>query len=96
MTLALLVYSIAERRLRRRLAESNMTLPNQIKQETAKPTLRWVFQLLSGINRVKVSLDGVELYVWNGLTELRQRILQLFGETVMQIYGLSPNTTIGT
>jgi transposase len=49
MTLALLVYSIAQRRLHKVLKEVQETLPNQIRKETAKPTLRWIFQLLDGI-----------------------------------------------
>ena len=45
MTLALLVYSVAQRRLRKQLAENHETVPNQINQPTSSPTLRWVFQL---------------------------------------------------
>lgn len=89
MTLALLVYSIAERRLRKKLLETETTLPNQIKKETANPTLRWVFQLLTGINRVKISINGVESYIWHGITDIRRKILSLLGDTVMEIYGLN-------
>lgn len=89
MTLALLVYSIAERRLRKKLLETETTLPNQIKKETASPTLRWVFQLLTGINRVKISINGVESYIWHGITDIRRKILSLLGDTVMEIYGLN-------
>ena len=39
MTLALLVYSVAQRRMRACLAEQHATLPNQIGQPTARPTL---------------------------------------------------------
>jgi transposase len=89
MTLSLLVYSIAERRLRKKLLETETTIPNQINKETATPTLRWVFQLLTGVNRVKVSINGVESYIWHGLTELRRKILSLLGDTVMEIYGIN-------
>ena len=40
MTFALLVYSIAERRMRKALKETKQTLPNQINQPTTTPTLR--------------------------------------------------------
>jgi transposase len=43
MTLALLVYSIAQRRLRNALAAQNETIPNQIKQLTATPTFGGYF-----------------------------------------------------
>ena len=49
MTLALLVYAIAQRRLHKALKDLQKTIPNQIRKETAKPTLRWIFQLLDGI-----------------------------------------------
>jgi len=59
MTLALLVYSVAQRRMRQQLACQNDTLPNQIHQPTQRPTLRWLFQLLEGFtasgSRCKVS-----------------------------------------
>ena len=52
MTMALLVYSIATRRLRHRLKQIGASIPNQIGQPSSAPTLRWVFQLLEGIDRV--------------------------------------------
>ena len=55
MTLALLVYSVAQRRMRKRLESTGETILNQINQPTSQPTLRWVFQLLEGIHHV--SLD---------------------------------------
>ncbi len=58
MTLALLVYSVAQRRLREQLATHQETVPNQINQPTPSPTLRWVFQLLEGIHRVRVTVQG--------------------------------------
>jgi transposase len=58
MTLALLVYSLTQRRLRQQLADHNATIPNQIHQPTERPTLRWVFQLLEGIHRVRVMVQG--------------------------------------
>src|SRR6266705_2174774 len=58
MTLALLVYSVTQRRLRQQLARHNETVPNQINQPTGQPTLRWIFQLLEGIHRVRVTIQG--------------------------------------
>jgi len=90
MTLALLVYSVAQRRMRHQLARQHDTLPNQIGQPGCRPTLRWVFQLLEGINRVTLSVQGHVTIVMEGLTALRRKILQLFGQTVCQIYQISP------
>ena len=47
MTLALLVYAVAQRQLRQPLAHRQATVPNHINQPTTTPTLRWVFQLLT-------------------------------------------------
>ena len=89
MTLALLVYSVAQRRMRHQLASQHDTLPNQIGQPEARPTLRWVFQLLEGINRVTLAVQGHVTIVMEGLTALRRKILQLFGQKVCQIYQIS-------
>ena len=43
MGLALLVYSLAERKLRLLLLQNNETIPNQVGKPVQKPTLRWVF-----------------------------------------------------
>ena len=88
MTLALLVFSIAQRRLRIYLQETNETLPNQIRKETTRPTLRWIFQLMEGIEYVQVVIDGVVRQTRTGLTDLRLRILACFSPTIQKIYGL--------
>lgn len=89
MTLALLVYSVAQRRMRRRLESIGETIPNQINQPTSQPTLRWIFQLLEGIHQVSLDVDGQVTSVMEGITELRGKILQLFGKKVSQIYYIS-------
>ena len=88
MTLALLVYSVAQRRLRRELARQNETIPNQINQPTSRPTLRWVFQVLDGIERVRVTVDGQVRDLITGLNEVKIKILHLFGEQVCHVYQL--------
>lgn len=89
MTLALLVYSVAQRRLRQALVRQNESLPNQIKQPTQRPTLRWVFQLLEGIHRVRVIVQDQVHDLIEGLNEVQIKILRLFGQEVCQIYQIS-------
>jgi transposase len=89
MTLALLVYSVAQRRLRKELARQNESLPNQINQPTQRPTLRWVFQLLEGIHRVRVIVHAQVHDLIEGLNEVQLKILRLFGQNVCQIYQIS-------
>jgi len=93
MVLSLLVYGIAERRMRASLSEKKETIPNQIGQASGTPTLRWVFQLLSGIHRIKISVGQRIRYVFEGITKLKRRIILLFGEIVAGIYQISPNCT---
>lgn len=94
MTLALLVYAVAQRRLHKVLKSLQETLPNQIRKETSKPTLRWIFQLLDGIELVKIYVEKTTHVVVSGLTVLKQRVLSYFGGTVMKIYGLVPESAL--
>ena len=94
MTLALLVYAIAQRRLHKVLEELQETIPNQIRKETSKPTLRWIFQLLDGIELVKIQIEKNVHTIVSGLTVFRQRILSYFGSTVMKIYGIDHEPTL--
>jgi len=90
MTCALLVYAVTQRRLRHQLAHQNETLPNQINQPTERPTLRWVFQLLEGIHRVRVTVQGTVHDLIEGLNKMQINILRLFGEEVCRLYQISP------
>jgi transposase len=90
MTLALLVYAVAQRRLRQQLVRHKETLPNQIHQPTQRPTLRWAFQLLEGIHRVRVTVQGQVHDLLEGLTEVKIKVLRVFGEDVCRLYQISP------
>jgi transposase len=90
MTLALLVYAVTQRRWRGQLTRHNATLPNQINQPTERPTLRWVFQLLEGIHRVRLTIQGKVHDLIVGMNEVRLTILRLFGEEVCRLYQISP------
>jgi len=90
MTLALLVYAVAQRHLRQQLAQQSATLPNQIGQPTATPTLRWLFQALDGIDCLRYRLDGQIHWFIHGLSPLKIQILTFFGPEVARLYRLSP------
>ena len=72
MTLPLLVYSIAQRRMRASMKKTNETIPNQINKPTATPTMRWVFQCFEGINFVQTEelYDKTNIYL-DGFDKLR-------------------------
>ncbi len=90
MTLALLVYSVTQRRLRQQLARQQATVPNQVQQPTERPTLRWVFQRLEGIHRVRVTVQGELHDLIEGLHEVTRHLLRLFGERVCRFYQIAP------
>jgi transposase len=90
MPLAFLVYSVAQRRLRKPWAEHLETVPHHIHQPTASPTLRWVFQLLEGIHRVHMTVQGQGHDLIEGLNDVQIKILRLFGEQVCCLYQIAP------
>lgn len=86
MVLSLLVYTIAQRRLRSQLALLKLTVPNQINKAINNPTLRWIFQIFEGIHYVITRINGVIFREIEGLTDLRKRIIQLLGPDVQAVY----------
>jgi len=95
MTLCLLVYNVAQYKLRHSLEVNEDTLPNQLNKAVTNPTMRWIFQLMEGISIVRISSgllqDPVQLVITN-LTKLRKKIILLFGPTAASIYHLIPDT----
>jgi transposase len=91
MTLCLMVYNIAQYKLRQTLQVENKTLPNQLNQPVKNPTLRWLFQIMEGVSITRIFTKTNELakeIIFN-LNGLRKKIIELFGETARQMYGLT-------
>jgi hypothetical protein len=65
------------------------TVPNQINHPTATPTLRWVFQILEGMHRVRVTVQGQAHDLIEGLNEVQVKILRLFGNKISSLYQIS-------
>ncbi|MEK6845586.1 MAG: IS1634 family transposase [Nanoarchaeota archaeon] len=86
MCLSLLVYSLAERKLRRALADNDETIPNQVGKPVPNPTLRWVFQIFQGIHVLIIKeLNATRQLILN-LTPLHRRIIRLLGVEVEKCY----------
>jgi transposase len=89
MILMLAVYSLGEYQLRQRLAELNITVLNQVKKPTAKPTLKWVLTFFDGVSEFyeyDPKTDSVRL---NGLLNMTDRcwtIVELFGPVCEKYY----------
>ena len=50
MVLCLLVYRLAEVRVRQRLRATEETVPDQLRRPTDRPTMRWLFQCFEGVD----------------------------------------------
>ncbi len=90
MVLCLLVYRLAEHRLRQRLAETGATVPDQLKKPTQQPTLRWVFECFEGISLVLMQREErMEVVQVTGLTDLHLLILGMLGPPYKKYYECS-------
>lgn len=87
MVLSLLVYSVAQLKLRKALSERNETIPDQKGKPTVNPTMRRVFQIFEGISLLIESRDGNEKIVgMMNLKEIHRKILALLGSGYEKIY----------
>jgi transposase len=90
MVLCLLVYRLAECLLRRQLAATEQTIPNQVNKPTNSPTMRWIFQCFEGFDLLHIRAgSGFQTRVL-GLQTLHQQILRLLGPVYSQFYFFSP------
>jgi transposase len=87
MTLCLLVYKLAEVRLRQRLAATGQTVPDQKGKPTTRPTLRWLFQCFEGIylHHARQPNGVYETEVLN-LTKVHRLVLRLLGPAYEKCY----------
>lgn len=87
MGLSLLIYSLAERKLRQALKEMNASVPDQRRKPTQKPTIRWVFQLFDGLDILLVRQnDQVMLRQLLNLRPAQQQVITLLGPQVQKCY----------
>jgi transposase len=89
MVLCLLVYRLAEHRLRTRLAETEQTLPDQRTVPTVRPTMRWIFQCFEGIELLHIHAAlGTQSLILR-LQPMHRLVLALLGPRYEHIYLVS-------
>jgi len=87
MGLSLLIYSLAERKLRQALKDLNATVPDQRRKPTQKPTIRWIFQLFEGLDILLVKQNGeVRLRQLLNLRPAQEQVITLLGSQVQKCY----------
>lgn len=79
MVLCVLVYRLAEFRLRARLVETGQTIPDQVRKPTMRPTMRWVFQCFEGIELLHIHSGLSTQSVVLRLLPVHRLVLALLG-----------------
>jgi transposase len=86
MVLCLMIYSIAEWKLRTKLEEENEMVPDQKGKQTKRPTMRWIFYNFQGITELITQKKGkIESEILN-MEDFHWKILNLMGEKYENIY----------
>jgi len=88
MVLTLMIYSVAEWMLRKRMRETGESIPNQLKKPTQKPTLKWIVFLFMGVTEVTVWINGEMNQQVANLNDNLVKIIRLFGPVCEKYYGL--------
>jgi transposase len=87
MGLCLLVYQLAEVRVRQRLTATGHTVPDPVRKPTAHPTLRWLFPCFAGIDLHHTRHpDGTRSTAVLRLTALHRLVLHLLGPAYANCY----------
>lgn len=87
MGLCLLIYALAEWRIRQQLQERDQTIPDQRGQPTQTPTMRRIAQMFEGVDLliIRQGTRIVEQQVLK-LTPVRLQIIRLFGPAIQNCY----------
>lgn len=83
MTLCLTVYAALEHKLRKKLAQANESIPNQVGKESSRPTARWIFSLFTDIHFLYVRQEQP---LCLNLKEVHLKILTLLGDPYKKHY----------
>lgn len=86
MTLSLLVYSLAERKLRKALADQDRTIGDQKRRPTKSPTIRWVFQKFEDVMILYVFESDRLKLIQCELTPDQITVIKCLGKHVEKMY----------
>jgi len=88
MTVCLMVYNLAQYKLRSYLKMQNDYLPNQVGKAIQNPTTQWIFAIMATIGVVEIK-EGEKLrWIITNVHPLHQKIISFFGEHAKRIYGV--------
>ena len=90
MVVCLLVYKLAELRIRQQLLATGQTVPDQVRRPSARPTMRWLFQCFEGLDlHHTVQPNGTRETEVLRLTDVHRLVLRLLGPAYASAYLLS-------
>ena len=86
MCLCLLVYTIAQRLLRKQLEKLQTSVPNQLGKPTKRPTMKWIFQIFEGVHLlIHKTPSGIQERVLN-MNKVRYQVLNVLGPEFEKMY----------
>jgi len=88
MTLSLLMYALAERRVRSALAEANEHIWDQKDKPTRRPTIRWVFMIFEDVLLLYLNGRGVTTRAPTNLRDEHRIVLRCLGPVYEKMYFL--------
>ena len=86
MVLTLLIYSVAEWLIRKRLKERKEFVPNQVNKPTQNPTLKWIFMDFLGVIEVRLNVPGEPERQLTNLNENARKIIAILGGRCVNYY----------
>ncbi len=89
MALSLLVFNFGQYWIRKKLVENKKKIPNQINKPINNPTLKWIFQLMSGITFVKVKLGDQVFQKITNVNDVHKTVLECIGHEALKMYGFT-------
>lgn len=88
MTLSLLMYALAEQRVRGALVEANEHIWDQKDKPTQRPTIRWVFMIFEDVLLLYINDRGVTTRAPTNLREEHRVVLRCLGPIYEKMYFL--------
>lgn len=88
MGISLLIYSLAERKLRKALKDLNETVPNQLGKPIMNPTMRMIFEKFEGVELLIIYDDGKLSKKVLNIKGVHRKILAFMGPEYEKMYFL--------
>ena len=86
MVLTLMVYSILEWMIRKRMKDQGLFIPNQVRKPTQKPSLKWIFTKFPGVTIVSADINGTIHRQLSHINESTEMIVRILGSDCQKYY----------